>query len=338
MKKSDRLPFEFEGYKDSEPKILPIITPPFPEELFSSWILRCSHRHQLKPHVFSKFIWGNTSIWNRDIDKSIKPEALQLICDLNRVSFKMGHQTTLKSYEGILFENLNENGAEHFINTAGIYHRKRKQNALMYCPLCLKKEPYFKKQWRVSLICCCTTCKIYLRDKCPHCGEPVIPFRLNIEKKRLFNDLLLSNCWKCRQDLTNAKIISASPVIIEFTKQIEMKLKCGQDQSDIIFSRLLFLKRVLISNRKLIHYLKSKNICKIPNTKKPNRNKIFEFLEVTKRIEVIKGIEYFLEDWPNNFKVFVDEIRPNYSEFVQGRKHEQNYPRDLLDILKPKTI
>ncbi len=337
MKKSVNLLYEFVGYRDPTPKILPIITKPFPDELFSSWILRCSHRHELKPHVFAKFVWGNVAIWNRDIDKSIKRTSLELICSLNQISYQAGFQTTLRSYEGVLFPQLNENGAQSFITTAGIYHRKRKQYALMYCPVCLKEAPYFRKHWRISIICCCTKCCIYLMDKCPHCATAIMPFRLNIEKKRLFSDLMLNTCWNCKRDLADTHGVPAAPEIVIFTKRIESKLRFQKEKLDPFFNRLIFLNRVLVSNRKLIYYLKSKGVCSIPNVEKPRKNVVFEFLDLEYRIEVMKGAKYLLDKWPVRFRTFVKITNINYSDLVQEQKHKHYYPADLLSILKPKT-
>lgn len=336
MKKSDNL-YEFASYSAPEPRILPIITKPFPDELFSSWILRCSHRHELKPYVFAKFVWGAIAIWNRDIDKSIKRSSLEIICQLNRVSYKTGFQTTLKSYEGILFDQLNETGVQDLITTAGIYHRKRKQKSLMYCPICLKKELYFRKLWRVSIICCCTNCKIYLRDKCPHCSEAIMPFRLNIEKRKLFNDFQLNTCWKCKLDLTDTPGVPASQEIIMMTKRIEKQLRSIHVPLAPLFSRLRFLKRVLVSNRKLIFHLQALNVCNIPTQAKPQRNSLFEVLNVEERAEILKGAAYLLHAWPSRFRRFVSYSNINYSELVQERRHKDFYPVDLQSVLKSKT-
>lgn len=336
MKRYDKSPYEFSGFKISASQILPIITKPYPNELFSSWVIRCSHRHELKPYVFGKFVWGSVAIWNRDIDKSIKSSSLSFIAELNRVSYHTAFQTTLKSYEGILFDQLYENGVQDFITTAGVYHRKRKRMALMYCPICLKENPYFRKVWRVAIVCCCTRCNVYLRDKCPHCSEAIIPFRLNIEKKRLFQDFPLNICWNCKNDLTEAVLIPVERNILKLTKAIEQRLKIDHGQA-IFFNRLQFLKRILVSNRKLISHLKTLQVCDIPTQDKPLRNTLFELLSIEDRIEILKGIAFFMDKWPNRFKTFIKAYNLNYSELVQEQRHKDFYPDDLQSVLKSKA-
>ena len=337
MKRLDKITYEFSEYSNKKTKVLPLLTYPYPEELFSSWLLRSCYKFEIKPHSFSKFLWDGIAIWNRDIDKSLKHESLIEFCNLNVTPFEVGIKTTLKSFEGILFSKLNENGSSDFINTAGIYHRKRKQHALMYCPICLKSNKYFKITWRVSLITCCTKCKVYLKDECPNCRESIVPFRLNIGTKGIFNPLFINYCWNCKADLTKFKSKNASKKILKFTREIEKLLFKKGKSNKLIVARIIFLKRVLVSNRALISYLKQKRVCEIYSVEKPTKNIEFERLDISKRLEIIKGIVYFLSDWPKSFNLFIKESQLNYSEIVTEKRHKECYPNDLLAILFPKN-
>lgn len=337
MKKSDNEFFEYLEYKEEITRILPLYTKPFKDEIFTSWLLRCSSKYQLKPHTFSRYIWGETAIWNRDIDKSIKHESLEKFCSINNTNFEDGYRTTLQSFEGILFDRLNINGHSNFINSVGVFHRKRKRYALMFCPNCLKSNPYYRVTWRLSLIVSCLDCKLYLHDRCLNCKEPVMPFRLNIGEKGSYNNIDLNFCWKCNFDLSSANSKRADHSIITFTSIIHEFLREPTIESKTYLNRLVFLKRVLVSNRKLAKYLKTKRICSIKILKKPNRNPEFEILDVKCRIEIIKGMNYFLSDWPNNFKLFISNTNINYSEIVSERMHKHLYPKELLNFLAPKS-
>lgn len=328
MKKSDNRTFAYSVIENYHTPILPFFIRPHKDELFSSWLIRCSYLYKAKPHVFSKFIWGSTQIWNRDIDKSIKIEDLNKFSELNHTSLHDGFLTTLKSFEGILFDEINVNGQCKLITTAGIYHRKRKHFALMYCPVCLRQNKYFRKNWRLAILISCPTCKVYLLDRCYNCGNPLMPFRLNVSEKGSYSDLFLNYCWCCKFDLCEGPTIKPPEKVLKFTAQVDKYLNDNSMKSEAreFFKELIFFVRILTSNRKLIIYLANKEICRIPNVPKPLKNFPIEMLSLENRKEVIQGLIYLLSDWPKNFVKFIKENNVKYSELVFEKSHKKDYP------------
>lgn len=71
----------------------------------SSWLMRLSHANGLLPHSFCSQIWPGRAIWNRDIDHLSLPEVTRDLARLTAVSVQRAEQTTLRAYEGIVFEN-----------------------------------------------------------------------------------------------------------------------------------------------------------------------------------------------------------------------------------------
>jgi len=83
-------------------------------------------------------------------------------------------QTTLRAYEGYVFEKLNVQGISKWIRPLGIYHRTRKLSGLRWCPACLETDevPYFRRAWRMSFTSTCSKHGLILANRCHYCGQP----------------------------------------------------------------------------------------------------------------------------------------------------------------------
>ena len=75
-----------------------------------------------------------------------------------------------------------------WLNSVGIYHRKRKGFGLQYCPQCLAEGAFYKKEWRLSFVTACLDHNCSLSDCCGRCQAPICFHR---------NDALMLNCWCC---------------------------------------------------------------------------------------------------------------------------------------------
>jgi hypothetical protein len=113
---------------------------PKPDELLSSWIVRLAIAHGQKLHTFCSITWPRKSIWNRDIDKSADVEIVRVLSRKTATHIKRAWATTLASYEGVLYEKHTRFGPAAWIMPVGIYHRKRMQFGLQYCPICLAED------------------------------------------------------------------------------------------------------------------------------------------------------------------------------------------------------
>lgn len=176
--------------------------PPFPDELFTSWFFRISQEHIVKSHSFGKYYFAKQQFWNRDVDNTPTDYLKRIIFENTPLEFFAIENLFLTSYEAKLFENHNPVGITTGILPLGIHHRKRKHNGLLYCPLCLGKKAFFKKQWRLLISYVCVECGIFLRDCCYNCQQPITFHRLEQGKKQKIEIESLIQCSFCNNDLT----------------------------------------------------------------------------------------------------------------------------------------
>lgn len=187
----------------------PVHLKPYPYELLSSWLVRIAHGHGLKLQTFCAIVFGrDKNIWNRDIDKSTPDWLIEHIATATGSSAETVINTTLKSYEGILYETHQPNGNTKWINPLGIYHRIHKHHGLQFCPMCLAsdEDPYFRKYWRLALYTECEKHHILLQDRCSNCGSPINFHRVEMGIRSRINPGSITNCYQCNFDLRYCKI------------------------------------------------------------------------------------------------------------------------------------
>ncbi len=190
-------------------RLLPAHPHPESGELFTSWVSRIAPANVVKIHSLSVNIWGRESgdaFWSRDIDASVSKTALVNLCKRTGVKFQHASQTTLRSYEGVLFEQLHIRGLNRWILPAGIYHRTRSRHWIVFCPICLREdqEPYFRKSWRLSFNTVCEHHGVQMLDACPCCSEPVVFFRQELGHRNKYDIESLTSCYQCGFDLRHS--------------------------------------------------------------------------------------------------------------------------------------
>lgn len=189
--------------------MLPIHPHPKPDELLSSWLTRVAHRNQFKVHSFCASYFGRErNVWNRDIDKLGPDWLIEGMAKLTGISLTEAGATALRSYEGVVYGNINPNGNTKWIMPLGIYHRLHRRRGLQYCPVCLalSDEPHFKKQWRLAFYTMCETHQVMLRDSCPECDCPIVFYRGDIGYKTRFSVRSIRHCYSCGADLARAPV------------------------------------------------------------------------------------------------------------------------------------
>lgn len=202
---------------------------PEKDELFSSWLVRVSAANGAKVHTFTKSACPRDTFWTRDVDRTISSEALATFAGLAGIDEEQLFATTLRSYEGILFERHNMYGNTLLILPLGIYHRIRSEHGLQYCPVCLDEHGYFRKSWRLAVITICREHLVRLRDGCWHCRAPVLLHRSEQGMRGLFDATMRYKCFECGSDLRRGRFqrTSWNSHIAAFQERIEAALHDG---------------------------------------------------------------------------------------------------------------
>ena len=190
----------------------PIHYKPLPDELLSCWLVRLAHGHGLKVQTFCNLIFGNRhQIWNRDMDRLAPDWLIDELSERTGTPREQVWNTTLRSYEGLLYSKFRASGNLQWILGLKLYHRKRQGHGLQYCPACLAEDPipYFRKRWRVAFYTVCTKHQTMMLDRCPQCAAAIAIHRLDIANNDAIDDGTLSYCHSCGFDLRTAPAVDA---------------------------------------------------------------------------------------------------------------------------------
>ncbi len=178
---------------------------PRDDELLSSWIVRLAAANGMKAHTFTSLALPGHAIWNRDIDRSVKPEMLDRLARHTGTRADVVQRTTLGSFEGVVFERHNPGGSSAWILPAGVYHRSRRCHGVLYCAGCLAEAtPYYRRSWRLGFSTVCPSHRRPLLDSCPSCESPIMFHRGDIGDRGVFDAAAaMTTCSSCRYDLRN---------------------------------------------------------------------------------------------------------------------------------------
>ena len=282
------------------------------DELFSSWLVRLAMGNSIKQQTFMKLILPGFEIWNRDINRCPNIELLKLLAQKTGQRLDTIIQSTLQSYEGILFERF-INGHTPWIMPVKVYHRTHLSYGLVYCPLCLQEDtiPYFRKHWRLSFSVICEKHHIKLKDRCPQC-EAVIDFHRNDFKDRnYFTKASITECHNCGFDLR--KTIpekEENDLLIQLMSFFHTVSRQGYIQIDgiPIYSLLIFhvfhqLFKLLTLDKygiKLRSFVE--NEIKLPIDKNDYNNyKVCEILPIQTRRHALILSAWLFKEWPIRF-------------------------------------
>ena len=290
----------------------PIHPKPLPDELLSSWILRLAYENDLNALTLCTLLFGyRKPIWNRDIDQLASEEILNKLAQVTGTPIERVYETTLKSYDGILFEKTNLSGTTRWVLSLGIQHRKRHAFGLQYCPKCLAedKKPYFRRIWRLALITTCTKHGVVLLDRCPHCKSPIMPHRVGIHGHQYVpHKSRLIYCCNCNKNLTRTPPLkNADPLLVKSQKSWETALRDGWinwDNNPSMYAFLFFNGVKELSAGLVKHARRSKQT--------DNYSKLYKLVANLPRIEVellsiddrhtlLSEAASHLADWPDNF-------------------------------------
>jgi len=243
-----------------------VTEPPLPGELLSSWVFRLAWRNGIKAHTLTKRFWHHPGVpWGGDGDLRVGAEDLQRLAALARQPYVAVWETSLRSFEGSLFDG-------GVCNPAGILSlggrgKNRTAHGLSICPQCLEEDsvPYFRRQWRVSYLVTCVKHQRLLLDTCPGCGGCIVQVSRDEGSIRLNEDHRATHCLRCGYDWQRAgKRLAERPLEDGFwvlQAQFESALSCAWTldptgrpvMSMSLFKGLRYLLRALIGRNRMLN-------------------------------------------------------------------------------------
>ena len=308
---------------------------PFHDELLSSWLRRIVQKNSFYSGPFCKRFWPERDVWARDLDMHAPPEVLEMLRIQTNTNHADVYQTTLKSYEGLVFEKAVPLGRTRFVLPINAVGRNRIECGLQWCPRCLSedKEPYWRKRWRLACSVACTEHKIELLDRCPDCQSPFAP--------HLRRDLL---CQRCGLDQSKVPSDSITSCITDIQSKVDSVLD-GTSFFETNFSPalkhpLLTFRLIWIFMRFFIANDRAERICAVID-KRLTKERLdlsltrdwirIEDAPLKARLFALECLAYIIEDWPQNFIVICKEAHFSLTWITRDLSRE-NCPYELLSI------
>ncbi len=316
------------------PPLWPYRPRPLADELLSSWLMRLIMGYQLKRHTFCSALWPGKPIWNRDIDRCVDQEIVELLAEHTGRSTSQFRDMSLHAYVGTVFEALPSHGHVPWLLSVGMYHRLRKLHGQQYCPACLADDetPYFRKIWRLAFATICPIHHLPLRDACPHCGS-VVMFHQSPMKPR---DLSL--CHACHRPLSHIddpapsereSALWRSAESIQEHMMTAMNIGWAFPEADrpvhalVYFSGLRVLALGLRSRRtkgRLFKAVSSLSKGSLNLGDDSQSMTLFELMRVTDRLRVMAALGWLMSDWPNQLLAACREAGVRYSDLFPDRR------------------
>lgn len=314
---------------NSQKKIWPAFIPPLENEIFSSWFIRLCQSHDIKSHSFAKFYFDNSNIWNRDIDLYFSENLITEITRNTPLDVQDVKQMFLTSYKDIVYNSTSTG----LINTLGIFHRKRKNFGMLFCPGCLSEEnKYYKKNWRLASSTVCTKCKLNLQDSCPHCNFPICFHRLETGYKNSILKFSLDTCFNCKRSICQ-KFNPATSDNLLYQNYIDTTISQGfNDKAKYSFTyfQILYLFQTRIYTKSKV-WSRIKNAIEKEFSYRINNEFLFsDSSNLDQRRESLYISYFLLDSWPNRFIDFYIKYDLNFSEFTK----DKDLPFWFTNILK----
>lgn len=282
-----------------------------PDEILSSWMLRIAQANGFKAHTFyAQQLGRSREIWTRDIDHLAPDWLVDLLADRTGSSVQAISATTLRAFEGIVFERFNPSGATRWVLPLGVYHRSRRAFGQQFCPVCLATDarPYLRRSWRLSINVVCAEHGVLLLDRCAGCGMPFAPHRADILVGRGRSARAsLRHCGYCRVDM-GGRGASVSTEDLLLQRQLDHLLDRGYFElaGTPIYSHLFLdgLRLLMLGLRRL------------PGTA-PRSHRVFEHCPPAERLVQLREAASLLDRWPEEFLRQCSQVPRVYSRFAR---------------------
>jgi TniQ len=311
--------------------LLPIHPQPKEGEILSSWMVRLSLSNHFQLHTFYSKLLGYTQpIWTRDVDRNPAQTLLDILSTRSGCSVSQLESLCLRSYEGLLYEDVRLNGVAKWVLPIGVFHRTRIRKGIQCCPQCLREGiPFFCMKWRISLFTMCEIHKCFLIDACPQCHANIEYHRLGINKGDFLSDTPLSDCHNCGFGLAKAVPVQPSHlperIVSDYQKLLRMIAKNRWDSSLKLpaFYPVAFfdgLKAILtLLNKRSAAALRKKLNSQFPVDLPLECPGAIEFgyLDVTQRFKLVAAALWLLHDWPFRLVNLLREAGQSRSRFAE---------------------
>lgn len=217
--------------------LFPMHPQPLPDELLTSWLMRTAHANGMKLQRFLDVLVGReTPTLNRDYDRSVPYEHLIAYSEATGVTIERLYQCTLRHFNGTFITEVITKSNSPWILAAGIHHRKRFLHGLQYCQACLAsdKVPYFRLRWRLAFYVECHIHHIQMKDACWSCDAPVIPYRIELGRRRSTLAINGRSCQNCGIDLAQGSQCSIPDVDYEVRCALRILVTCFNSQRAVL--------------------------------------------------------------------------------------------------------
>ena len=153
----------------------PVVVPPAPGELLSSWLHRLALANGVPPQYFGQVLGVAGGDWSAKLDRDLPGRVLDLLVERTRLPVEDIDGLALISdpLARLRVRQITRTGDDH-TSTARV-------NRLQYCPACLKEDhaPFFRRGWTLATRVSCIRHGCRLRDHCPTCRGDITPSRQN---------------------------------------------------------------------------------------------------------------------------------------------------------------
>lgn len=174
-----------------------IRVPLLPDESVSSWLARSAIAQGCDPLALTGALWPRWRIWSTDPDRGIESERLRVLTQASGIPADEFVRASLRPViEAAAGRHLVDRSAWPWLLALGSRNRKRR-GGIQFCQACLSEDraPYFRAHWRLTWHVGCPKHGLQLSDRCPSCGSPVEPHRLEA------HDGSLATCATCKVTL-----------------------------------------------------------------------------------------------------------------------------------------
>lgn len=256
-----------------------------------------------KLHTFCNLIWPDLQIWNRDLDVLADTTFVSRIAELTGCEPTRAWQTSLRSLSGVVFGEVQVTGPTRWILPLGVYHRTRRRSGQQWCSRCLREDsqPYYRRNWRLSLSTTCSIHESLLADRCHACLCPAVPHRTE--------DPSCHACGTDRRDhpLTPAdnhalELERCMRALIENTSIPRANLGCHHPLA--YFSVIRQILAIVTANPRAAR-LRNVVCSHLGGDPRPpqftSKLRSFESLLVSERHRMLSITARLQSDWPGNF-------------------------------------